>query len=111
MSYTIEPTPRQRELELEVIARYDKTIKMNRIKSRAGSKDYKRKTTDKPKPDGKLIRKLMNQAKMKPKDLYTKAGINSSQIQKMFRGVGTDLCRIEAVAMVLEVDVKYLVKK
>lgn len=86
----IPPTERQRNIELQVIASYDRDIKMANKRSAKSSSKYKRKTTDKPKPDGRLIRSLMNQAKMKPKDLWRKANISSDQLQKTLRGVGTD---------------------
>jgi len=107
---TIEPTTRQRELELQVTSRILKNDEMNKNKKTAGSSNYKRKTIDKPKPDGRLIRKLMNQAKMKPKDLWSKANITSDQLQKTLKGVGTDIEKLEAIAEVLEVEVKYLIK-
>jgi len=107
----IPPTERQRNIELQVIASYDRDIKMANKRSAKSSRNYKRKTVDKPKPDGRLIRSLMNQAKMKPKDLWSKANITSDQLQKTFRGVGTDFDKIESLAEVLKVEVKYLIKE
>ena len=71
---------------------------------------YKRKTQDKPKPDGALIRKLMNQAGLRPRDLAAKAKIKSDQLQKILRGVGTDQERLDCIAEIFEIETKHIIR-
>jgi len=110
--HTVQPTPRQREIELEVLARYDKesaqaVARHHKSQAKYG---YKRKTQDKPKPDGVLIRKLMNQAGLRPRDLAAKAKIKSDQLQKILRGVGTDQERLDCIAEIFEIETKHIIR-
>tara|TARA_R110002020_G_scaffold296412_2_gene511986 strand:+ start:153 stop:488 length:336 start_codon:yes stop_codon:yes gene_type:complete len=108
----IPPTPRQREIELQVTARYDKEAKqaIARHNKKNGKNPYTRKTQDKPKPDGVLIRKLMNQAKLRPRDLAEKVKIKPDQLQKILRGVGTDQAVLDCIAEYFEIETKHIIK-
>ncbi len=63
-----------------------------------------------PRPDGKLIRQLMNQAKMKPRHLAEHIGVDSNKIQLILKGVGTEINYIADLAELLEVRTKDLLK-
>ena len=110
--HVIPPTPRQREIELQVTARHDKEAKqaIARHNKKAGKNPYTRKTQDKPKPDGVLIRKLMNQAKLRPRDLAEKVKIKPDQLQKILRGVGTDQAVLDCIAEHFEIEAKHIIK-
>jgi len=110
--YVIQPTERQREIELQIIAKYDKEAKqaIQRNIKYAEKNKYTRKTQDKPKPDGALIRKLMNQAKLRPRDLAEKVKIKPDQLQKILRGVGTDQVILDCIAEVFEIEAKHIIK-
>lgn len=110
--YVIPATPRQRELELQVTARHRKneTDAVKRHYRDKTKNPYTRKTQDKPKPDGALIRKLMNQAKLRPRDLAAKVKIKPDQLQKILRGVGTDQEILDCIAEVFEIEAKHIVK-
>ena len=110
--YVIPATPRQRELELQVTARHRKNEEdaMRRHYKEKTKNPYTRKTQDKPKPDGILIRKLMNQAKLRPRDLAAKVKIKPDQLQKILRGVGTDQEILDCIAEVFEIETKHIIK-
>ncbi len=112
MIQLIPPTPRQREIELQVTARYDREAKqaIARHNKKAGENTYTRKTQDKPKPDGVLIRKLMNQAKLRPRDLAEKVKIKPDQLQKILRGVGTDQAVLDCIAEHFEIETKHIIR-
>ena len=112
MIQVIPPTARQREIELQVTARHRKN-ETDAVKGHYRDKTknpYTRKTRDKPKPDGVLIRKLMNQAKLRPRDLAEKVKIKSDQLQKIFRGVGTDQPILDCIAEFFGIEVKHIIK-
>ena len=97
---TVEATARQMIIEKNI---NDKIM--------GNSRNFvKKRTNGKPKPNGKLVRQLMNQAKLKPRDLAEKAKTSSDQIQKIFRGVGTDIEIIDSVAEVFEIQAKDIIK-
>ena len=108
----IPPTPRQREIELQVTAKYDKEVKqaIARHNKKTGKKPHARKTQDKPKPDGVLIRKLMNQAKLRPRDLAGKVKIKPDQLQKILRGVGTDQAVLDCIAEYFGIETKHIIR-
>ncbi len=104
MIQVIPPTARQKEIELQVTARHRKN------ETDAVKRHCRRKTRDKPKPDGVLIRKLMNQSKLRPRDLAKKVKIKSDQLQKIFRGVGTDQQILDCIAEFFGVESKHITK-
>ena len=97
---TVQPTARQMIIEQQF-----------RDKAMGKVRDFKgTRTNGKPKPNGKLVRQLMNQAKLKPAQLAEKAKTTSNQMQKIFNGVGTDILILEAVAEVFEIKAKDIIK-
>jgi len=112
MIHVIPPTARQKEIELQVTARHRKneTDGVKRHYRDKTKNPYTRKTRDKPKPDGVLIRKLMNQSKLRPRDLAKKVKIKSDQLQKIFRGVGTDQLTLDCIAEFFGIESKHIIK-
>jgi len=100
--YVVAPTEAQKAIE----------DKFRRKAMKEGAPVHKtRRDNGFPKPDGSLIRKLMNQAGMKPRNLCEKVGVDGAKIQLIFRGVGTERPIIERIADVFEIEPKHIIKK
>ena len=52
----------------------------------------------------------MNQAKLRPRDLAEKVKIKSDQLQKIFRGVGTDQPILDCIAEFFGIETKHIIK-
>ena len=98
--YTEKPSANAEAIEMEFRR---KAMKKNGV-------THKR-TNGHPRPDGELIRQLMDQAKMKPRHLAEHIGVNSNKIQLILKGVGTEIHHIADLAELLEVSTKDLLKK
>lgn len=100
--YVVQPTESQKAIE--------DTFRSKAMKDSA-IEEKRTRTNGHPRPDGKLIRKLMNQAKMKPRDLSEKIGVTKDKIQLIFRDVGTEIEIIQKIAEVFEIEVKHIIRK
>lgn len=100
--YVVEATPRQKEIEQTFTRKAMKDGDLTTKKVRSNGH---------PRPDGELIRKLMNQANMKPRHLAQHIGVDTAKIQLILKDVGTEINLIASLADLLKVTTQDLIKK